>query len=83
MKRWTILLLILVFLVTAAGCAQKAPDTATPVTFYYPADEYISYLMTVEELEFYDEIECDDLFVGSDIRERILIFRLPGYESGE
>ena len=48
--------------------------------FYYPSDEYISYLMTVEELEFYDEIECDDLFEGSDIRERIMIFQLPGYE---
>ena len=47
--------------------------------FYYPADEYISYLMTVEELEFYDEIECDDLFAGSDPRERILIFQLPDY----
>ena len=48
--------------------------------FYYPSDEYISYLMTVEELEFYDEIECDDLFEGSDIRERIMIFQLPDYE---
>lgn len=47
--------------------------------FYYPADEYISYLMTVEELEFYDEIECDDLFDGKDPRERILIFQLPDY----
>ena len=47
--------------------------------FYYPADEYISYLMTVEELEFYDEIECDDLFEGNDPRERILIFQLPDY----
>lgn len=47
--------------------------------FYYPADEYISYLMTVEELEFYDEIECEDLFEG-DNRERILIFQLPDYE---
>ena len=46
--------------------------------FYYPADEYISYLMTVDELEFYDEIECDDLFPGYDDRERILIFQLPG-----
>ena len=45
--------------------------------FYYPADEYISYLMTVDELEFYDEIMCIDLFPGSDPRERILIFRLP------
>ena len=24
--------------------------------FYYPSEEYISYLMTVDELEFYDEI---------------------------
>ena len=48
--------------------------------FYYPADEYVSYLMTVEELEFYDEIECDDLFAGKDPRERILIFQLPDYE---
>ena len=45
--------------------------------FYYPADEYISYLMTVDELEFYDEIECDDLFEGTDPRERIMIFQLP------
>ena len=48
--------------------------------FYYPADEYISCLMTVEELEFYDEIECGDLFEGNDPRERILIFQLPDYE---
>ena len=47
--------------------------------FYYPADEYISYLMIVDELEFYDEIECDDLFAGKDPRERIMIFQLPDY----
>lgn len=33
--------------------------------FYYPSEEYISYLMTVDELEFYDEIACDDLFEGN------------------
>ena len=49
--------------------------------FYYPADEYISYLMTVDELAFYDEIECDDLFEGNDPRERIMIFQLPDYEA--
>ena len=49
--------------------------------FYYPSDEFIAYLMTVEELEFYDEIECDDLFPGYDERERILIFWLPGFEA--
>ena len=45
--------------------------------FYYPSEEYISYLMTVDELEFYDEIECGDLFDGNDERETILIFQLP------
>ena len=45
--------------------------------FYYPSDEYISYLMTVDELEFYDEIACGDLFNGNDVRERIMIFTLP------
>lgn len=33
--------------------------------------------MTVDELEFYDEIACGDLFEGNDPRERILIFLLP------
>ena len=47
--------------------------------FYYPSEEYLSYLMTVDELEFYDEIPCGDLFEGNDPRERIVIFTLPGY----
>ena len=42
--------------------------------FYYPSQEYISYLESVDELEFYDEIECCDLFHGDDRRERIMIF---------
>jgi hypothetical protein len=48
--------------------------------FYYPSAEYMAHLMTVEELEFEDEIACDDLFEGSDPRERIMIFRLPDYK---
>ena len=44
--------------------------------FYYPAEEYISYLMTVDELEFYDEIECGDLFGNNDVREQIMIFKI-------
>ncbi len=44
--------------------------------FYYPSDEYISYLMTVDELEFDDEMDCSDLFEGKNERERILIFRI-------
>lgn len=46
--------------------------------FYYPSDDFLGYLMSVDELEFYDEIECDDLF-GEDPRERIMIFQLPEY----
>ncbi len=44
--------------------------------FYYPSEEYISHLMTVDELEFYDEINCSDLFGTNDTRERIMIFSL-------
>ena len=44
--------------------------------FYYPSDEYISYLMQVDELSFVDEIDCQDLFEGQNKRERIIIFEL-------
>lgn len=44
--------------------------------FYYPSEEYISYLMTVDELSFYDEIDCRDLFPGDNPREKILIFAM-------
>lgn len=47
--------------------------------FYYPSDEFMCYLMTLDELEFYDEIECGDLFDGNDPRERIMVFELPDY----
>ena len=47
--------------------------------FYFPSDEYVSYLMTVEELDFYDEIPCDDLFPDNAQRERILVFTLPSF----
>ena len=46
--------------------------------FYYPSDEYISYLMTIEELMFLDEVDCRDLFAGNDRRERIIVFELGG-----
>jgi len=42
--------------------------------FYYPSDEYVSYLMTVDELMFVDEIDCRDLFEKDDSRERIMVF---------
>ena len=44
--------------------------------FYYPSEEYISYLMTVDEMEFFDEISCGDLFEGNDSREEIMIFKI-------
>lgn len=44
--------------------------------FYFPSDEYISYLMTIPELEFYDEISCEDLFEGDPEREKILVFQI-------
>ena len=43
--------------------------------FYYPSDEYISYLMTVPEIEFLDEISCEDLFEGNNERERIILLQ--------
>ena len=42
--------------------------------FYYPSDETVAYLMSEEELEFFDEIVGRDLFEGDDNRETILIF---------
>ena len=44
--------------------------------FYYPSEEYISILMTQEQLIFYDEINTSDLFPGEDDREKILIFQV-------
>ena len=44
--------------------------------FYFPSPEYISYLMTVDELSFYDEIDCSDLFDENSDREKIVIFQL-------
>jgi SAM-dependent methyltransferase len=46
--------------------------------FYYPSDEYVSFLMTDPDLMFEDEIDCRDLFDGKDPRERILIFSMEG-----
>ena len=50
--------------------------------FYYPSDAYLTYLMSEEFLEIYDEISCGDLFGGDDSREGIVIFSLrKGMES--
>ena len=46
--------------------------------FYYPQDDQVALLMTMDEIMFADEICCTDLFPGDDQRERILIFELTG-----
>jgi len=47
--------------------------------FYYPLDEYVSYLMQEDGLFYVGEVDCRDLYDYNDQRERILIFSL-GYE---
>lgn len=48
--------------------------------FYYPDDEYVSYLLAgnLVEVDFLDEIDCRDLFEGENSREKILIFEIGG-----
>ena len=68
------------------GCGKGSVDFFYPFSlellktvklfFYYPSDEYIAYLMTVEELLFSDEIDCRDLFDGNNVREKIVIFEI-------
>ena len=44
--------------------------------FYYPSGEYMAFLMAQEELMFFDEIDCRDLFDQGNEREKIVIFRM-------
>lgn len=44
--------------------------------FYYPQDEYIAYLSTIDELEFIDEIDCSDIEAVDVRRNRIMIFNI-------
>lgn len=44
--------------------------------FYYPKDEDVSLLSMYDEILFYDEIDCTDLYGGRDDRERILVYEL-------
>ena len=44
--------------------------------FYYPNDDYLSFLLTDRELSFVGEIDCRDLFEGSNKREKIVIFEI-------
>lgn len=42
--------------------------------FYYPSEEYIAYLMSMDELTLIDEIDCRDMFNGLKEREHILVY---------
>ena len=44
--------------------------------FYYPKDEDVALLSMYDEIFFYDEIDCTDLYGGQDKRERVLIYEL-------
>ena len=53
------------------------PPRSILLFFDYPSDSYLSYLTSVPEMAFFDEIPCGDLFPGNDPRETIMIFELP------
>lgn len=44
--------------------------------FYYPNDEYVSFLMSSRELAYIGEIDCRELFEGNNERERIMVFEM-------
>ena len=44
--------------------------------FYYPSDEYTYYLLNVDEMVLHDEINCEDIFGGNNLREQILVFKM-------
>ncbi len=50
--------------------------------FYYPTEAYAAELMN-SELYFVEKMDCRDLLAVEDEREHILIFELPGLQSGE
>ena len=47
---------------------------------YYPSEEYIALLDHTPEVERIDTIDCGDLFIGKNQRERIEIFRLKSID---
>lgn len=80
-QRWTDAIFLTVFGRNFAGsCWQEFTESyyENPreilLFFYYPSEEYVSCLMTEEQLMFYDEISTEDLFEGKNTREKILIF---------
>lgn len=45
------------------------------IFLYYPDDDYLSYMMGLDEFICSDEIDCSEFF-DKDVRERILVFEL-------
>lgn len=44
--------------------------------FYYPSLEFVGLLMTDTELEFVDEIDCEDILSDGNAKEVIMVFDL-------
>ena len=45
--------------------------------FYYPDEDYMSYLLTHRELEYLEEIDCRDIFGDwENLREVIAVFKI-------
>ncbi|MCR5420484.1 MAG: SAM-dependent methyltransferase [Lachnospiraceae bacterium] len=44
--------------------------------FYYPQDEYVAHLAGIDEIFFYDEIDCRDNFPENDDRNKVLIYEI-------
>lgn len=44
--------------------------------FYYPHEDYVAFLSAMPEVEFVDEINCQDLFEPKDKRNTVLVFDL-------
>ncbi|MBR3503936.1 MAG: class I SAM-dependent methyltransferase [Clostridia bacterium] len=61
----------------ARACAQAR------LIFYYPSEAYAACLEEAAWLRPAGEIDCRDLFGGSDPRERILIYDADGFASSD
>lgn len=44
--------------------------------FYYPSLEYVGYLMTNPNIEFIDEIDCEEILKDGNAKECIMVFEL-------
>lgn len=52
---------------------EKAPRYIR-LFIYYPQNAYIAYLSGLDEVMFDDEVDCRDLFLEEDDRNRVIIF---------